>query len=413
MDSNGTSDAPKGIAASYALETDGRAHPSSAVLFPFAPVTVASTVNHSFRGETAKKGQSKNPYRPSWYTARNIYSDKTLYNKVGIPQMEAFLIGEGVDIAQTFPKGPYYIQQRSKRVKVNRGDALIDMVKVVHQRVIDRRRAGHPVGPNQAPHPGARDWETQIAAFDSGNGLGTVAGINGSAFEATSWEEDVPRANHDDHAPASWDAGEAAQVRDEGHARGTAPSAFAPGHVAPPAPQYMGNPLPAQPNNVASQQLNRILKDLRSIKDAIMSEFEHVSKAVESGEEEAATYLELDNDTASERVQAKTSEIERLIRDSQGRVVISAEAQALVRRIIDLGVHYINIDRRFKEKNGNKAKLVKEAHDTKWDFQRARSDLMQQITDDVVWERFVPRAGYKVAFIVREVFPVDPLKVLE
>ncbi|KAL1593224.1 hypothetical protein SLS60_010832 [Paraconiothyrium brasiliense] len=408
IDPQNTSDAPKGIEASYAPVTDGQAYPPSAVSFQFAPVAVASTGSHYSRRKKAKKGQAKDPFRPSWYSARKIYSDKTLYNKVGIPQMEAFLIGEGVDIAEKFPKGRCYIQQDSKRVKINRGDALKHMVKMVHQRVIDRRNAGHAVEPNQAPHLGAEDWEAQIAAFDSGNSPGTAIGNNSNVPDADTREEDPLRANGHNQALVFWESGESAQVNGAGHAPGTVFSDFSPEIVVPPAPHYIKRPLPTQTKNVASQQHNQTLQDLRFFDNGIMSQLEHGSKALESGEQEIATFLELDNDKISELAQAKTAEIERLVGVIHGRVVISAEAQALVRHIIDLGIRYINIDSRLK---GN-TKFSKERYDANDDFQRARSDLMQMIANDVVWDHFVPHSGRRVAEKVVEVLPWDPLKVL-
>jgi MoxR-like ATPase len=121
----------------------------------------------------------------------------------------------------------------------------------------------------------------------------------------------------------------------------------------------------------------------------------------------------LNDDQAAQKAQAKTAQLDQLIRDNHGRVVISAEVQALVRQAIDAAIRFCDIERRFKARDGNKAQLTKEARDANNGFQRARSDLMQRLAADVLWDRSVQRSGYKVANIVLEVLPAKPHAVLK
>lgn len=104
----------------------------------------------------ARKGQAKNPFIPDFYGYDQIYANSTLYNKIGIVQLETFLVGEGVDVETRFPtKGVSFFRvEKNRRTKIQRGFAVVDLVKKVHQRVIDRKRAGLPVGPNMEPDLG-------------------------------------------------------------------------------------------------------------------------------------------------------------------------------------------------------------------------------------------------------------------
>jgi hypothetical protein len=406
--------APKGITSNPKTDENSQAQTSSAVLFAGVPIALTSAGS-----KTSKNEQKDCSFHPTWYTGRNIYSDSTLYNKVGRLKMEAFLAGEGVNVIEKFGKGSYprYIEKANKRVKINKGEALIDLVKVVHQRVIDRRNAGFPVGPNQAPNLGAEDWEAQISAFDEdkAHSLPAVAGAIGNAFEVSRKQELTVKTNGDSQASFTREVYQASQVKETSSPTGTASRKFLPSALVRSAPR-LALGIKAHhdwSDRVFTHHLEQLRQDLKFIKNAIMSESKIAAEAVENAERVTVASDGLNDDEAAHRAQAKTAELDRLIRNSNGQVVISAEVQALVRRVIDAAIRYCEIDRRYKARDGKKAQLTKEARDTNNEFQKARSDIMQRLAADTVWDRSVRRSGLRVAHIVLEVLPARPHEVLK
>ncbi|KAL5387204.1 hypothetical protein DPSP01_003815 [Paraphaeosphaeria sporulosa] len=93
---------PKGIATSY--PTDENSHSPIISADPSRFVGVPN-IYTSTNVQRTKKEPKKRSFNSKWYTSHTTYSDSTLYNKVGLPQMEAFLAGEGVDIMEKFGKG--------------------------------------------------------------------------------------------------------------------------------------------------------------------------------------------------------------------------------------------------------------------------------------------------------------------
>jgi hypothetical protein len=150
--------------------------------------------------------------------------------------METFLAVEGVNVVEKSASASYrrYVEKRNKRMKINKGEALIDFVQVVHQRVIDRRKAGFAVGPNQAPHLGAEDWQAQISAFDRAHGLPVVVPFTGNAFEASRKQENAVETNGDDHASVTDEEIQALQVKERCSQSGAALSVFVPDAIVPP-----------------------------------------------------------------------------------------------------------------------------------------------------------------------------------
>ncbi|KAL5387203.1 hypothetical protein DPSP01_003814 [Paraphaeosphaeria sporulosa] len=143
-----------------------------------------------------------------------------------------------------------------------------------------------------------------------------------------------------------------------------------------------------------------------------MSASEIGVKAVENAEMAPAAH-DLTNDKTAQHAQAKTAELYQLIRDKREELVISVEVQEFVRRIIDSAVRFRNTERRFKAREGNRARLLKTGRDANNEYQRARSDLMQRLAADVLWDHSVQRGGYRVADIVLEVFPAKPLEMFK
>lgn len=57
--------------------------------------------------------------------------------------MEEFLVGEGINLADRLPKRgtPVYRQEGNELVKLTWGQSLMELVKEVHQQVIERQIA--------------------------------------------------------------------------------------------------------------------------------------------------------------------------------------------------------------------------------------------------------------------------------
>ncbi|KAF2451652.1 hypothetical protein P171DRAFT_478685 [Karstenula rhodostoma CBS 690.94] len=353
--------------------------------------------------QKSKLKQARLPSNPKWYAQEKVYSDNTLYSKFGRSQMEAFLAGEGVDITEKFANATYprYIERGKKRVKINKGQALVELVKVVHQRVIDRQKAGFAVGPNQVPHLGAEDWEAQVSAFDKENGPAATARSSGNLLEAGRKKKYAVKSNDDD--PASVRGGAVLSAR--------VPAVLVP--LGPQPSKAISPPHIEWPDRIALQRLDQLRHDLKFIRSTIIAESEMGPKAFDNKENGVVVSHDLVNDKAAQQAQAKIAELDRLIRYSHGQVVLSVEVQRLVRRIIDAAIHFRDTERRFKAGDANKAMLLKEGRDANNEFQRARSDLMQRLAADILWDRSVQRGGYKVADIVLEVLPARPLEVLK
>ncbi|KAL5428576.1 hypothetical protein PMIN04_000722 [Paraphaeosphaeria minitans] len=376
---------------------------------PDAP-TSASVLN-------TKKDPAKSSFNPRWYTSHNLYSDSTLYNKVGCSQMEAFHAGEGVDIIENFGsrKYPRYLENGSKRVKINKGQAMIEMVQVVHQRVIDRQKAGFEVGPNQAPNLGAEDWEAQTSAFDRANGPAAAVVNPGSVVKPSRKQNVSARTKGNNQALATEAPNQEPQETNNVDTASGILSAMAPNVPVVPGPQSLtGTNVPYYIWSEAAfvQRLDQLRNDLKVIKTTIMSKSEMVVKPVENTETASAAH-NLKNDKAAQNAQEKTTELDQRIRDSRGELVISIEAQELIRRIIDAAIRFRDIKRRFEERDGNKDRLFKEGRYANDEYQGARSDLMQMLATATLWERIIKRGGYRVANIILKVFPAKPLDMFK
>lgn len=385
---------------------------------PFISQSVGVPMGHgSASTQKAKKELKTRSFIPKWYVRETIYSDNTLYNKVGRSQMEAFLAGEGVDVTETFMNATYprYVERGRKRVKINKGQAIVEMVQVVHQRVIDRKKAGFAVGPNQSPDLGAEDLEVENSAFDRETGPAAAAVVPGNLFNASHKQGVFHRVKGNDQALATERKIQGPQVRENGNKIGGVLSATAPDVLVPPGSRSVTATTSSPhvwPEHVFVQRLDQLRQDLIVIKMAIMSELETGTEAVENAETASTTH-NLNNDKAAQQAQVKITELDRLIRDSHGQLVISVEVQGLVRSIIDAAIRFHDTERRFKAGDGSKGRLLKEGRDANNEYQRARSDLMQRLAADILWDRSVRRGGYRVADIVLEVLPAKPLEVLK
>lgn len=141
----------------------------------------AKTIKKTAKGEKVEKkkkkkksknGQAINPFQAKWYTTKKIYSDLTYYHKITVTGLEAFLEDEGIDVKSEFPaKAKYYLVRKDGSLKgLNRGWAIVQKAKMVHQRVINLKKTG----PNMQPYCGESEDNDSLLIDKESTGLVSV-----------------------------------------------------------------------------------------------------------------------------------------------------------------------------------------------------------------------------------------------
>lgn len=132
--------------------------------------------------EKSKNGQAKNPFQAKWYSTKKVYSDLTYYHKITIPGLAAFLKDEGIDVDSAFPKSAkYYLIQANGSLKgLNRGWAIVQKAKMVHQRVINFKKKG----PSTLPDCREGENNDSLLVVTGSTALGKKGSDNKPAEEA-------------------------------------------------------------------------------------------------------------------------------------------------------------------------------------------------------------------------------------
>jgi hypothetical protein len=155
----------------------------------------AKTIKKTSKGEKGEKkeksknGQAKNPFQAKWYLTKKVYSDLTYYHKITIPGLAAFLKGEGIDVDSAFPtSAKYYLIQANGSLKgLNRGWAIVQKAKMVHQRVINFKKK------KASTLPDCRDGDNNDSLLVvTGSAASGKNGSNNKAAEKEAFEGDSP-----------------------------------------------------------------------------------------------------------------------------------------------------------------------------------------------------------------------------